>query len=107
MEQNKQTKSKQVIEVNNMLVDCIIKTANLNKGISMLIDLYNNNDQDINRLDILNNGEILISMKEFEDYQTKLVETANLFFKKIDTILRALYQDQIKEKEQNGKEEQE
>lgn len=107
MEQNKQTKSKQVIEVNNMLVDCIIKTANVNKGISMLIDLYNNNDQDINRLDILNNGEILISIKEFEDYQTKLVETANLFFKKIDTILRAIYQDQIKEKEQNGKEEQE
>ncbi len=107
MSQNKQTKSKQVIEVNNMLVDCIIKTANVNKGISMLIDLYNNNDQDINRLDILNNGEILISIKEFEDYQTKLVETANLFFKKIDTILRALYQDQIKEKEkeQNGKEE--
>lgn len=95
--QNKKQQSKQVIEMNNILVDCIIKNANISKGITMLLDLYNNNDQDINRLDVANNGEILISIKEFENIQTSLVNSANLFFSKIDRILRALYQQQEQE----------
>lgn len=97
MEQTKKEEfkqSKQVIEMNNMLVDFLIKQANISKGITMLIDLYNNNSNEIDKLDILNNGEILISIKEFEDFQTSLVNCANLFFAKIDVILRALYEQQ-------------
>lgn len=82
--------SKRIKGVNTMLVDLLIKSASIMKAITMFADLLNLNGEDLDRLDIEQNGELLPGEGSFNRAVEGIAMTCETLYASINKMLEAL-----------------